>query len=351
MKITIILDAWQPLVGGGQKLFWKLASGLVGRGYQVTIIARALNYQGKKYVQDESFFDGKLKVVRIGPATSWPNLFGRLWFIFSAVPVALKTNPDIFMASSFLPGVSLQLIKLFSSRPKVLVAIGFGVSRFLIWLEKLITQVFKYDLLITDDQPFFNLMKDKRPIKYIVNGVDIPKGAPKFTQHQKGAGFTYLFVGRNESRKGLPVLRQAFIKVKKQFPEAQLKLIGPGLKKVSDEELNRTMLSADVLVLPSLREGHPLVLFEAWAHQLPVIATNVGSVARFVNADNGYLVPSGDVQALAQAMIQAQENKNLSAMGEAGYEMVKSGYTWEKTVDRYDQALKVLTMDVQNGTL
>ena len=330
-KLSIILDAWQPLVGGGQKLFWEVASGLANRDYQVTIIARALNYQGKKYDQNESFLDGRLKVVRIGPATKFNNLLGRLWFIFLSVPAALRTNPDIFLASSFLPGISLQLIKLFNRRPKVLVAIGFGAGRGLVWLENLITRWFKYDLVITDDWTF-------KPAKFIPNGVDLPQGMPV----AKSRYFTYLFVGRSEPRKGLPVLKQAFELVKKQYPQSKLELIGPGLKAVTNRELDKTMWSAHCLVLPSFREGHPLVLFEAWAHKLPVIATNVGSVARFVNNGNGYLVSAGDFSALTKAMIAAQKNKNLSAMGEAGYEMVKSGYTWGKTVKLYANSLEYL---------
>lgn len=331
MKITIILDAWQPLVGGGQKLFWKVASGLANRGYQVTIFARALSYQGKKHDQNESFLDGRLKVIRIGPATKFNNLLGRLWFIISVVPAALDSRPDIFMASSFLPGISLQLIKLFNRRPKVLVAIGFGAGRWLKWLEKLITQTFKYDLVITDDRTF-------KQAKFIPNGVDLPQGMPA----AKSRHFTYLFVGRNEPRKGIPVLRQAFLEVKKQFSDTELKLVGPGLKLLSEDELHLAMWSADILVLPSLREGHPLTLFEAWAHRLPVIATNVGSVGKFVDTSNGYLVPPNDIDTLAKAMIAARQNKNLGAMGEAGYKMVKSGYTWEKTVDHYDQVLTSL---------
>ena len=333
MKITIILDAWQPLVGGGQKLFWEIASGLVkNHNRQMTIIARALkNESGGIYDNDESFLNGKLQVIRVGPAANFHNLPARLWFILAAVPKALKTNPDIFMASSFLPGISLQLIKLFNRRPKVLVAIGFGAGRGLVWLENLITRWFKYDLVITDDWTF-------KPAKFIPNGVDLPQGMPA----AKSRYFTYLFVGRNEPRKGLPVLKQAFELAKKQYPQSKLELIGPGLKAVTNRELDKTMWSAHCLVLPSLREGHPLVLFEAWAHKLPVIATDVGSVPKFVSQINGYLVPAGDVLALAQAMIVAQENKNLSAMGEAGYQMVKSGYTWEKTVKRYAKALTSL---------
>jgi glycosyltransferase involved in cell wall biosynthesis len=110
---------------------------------------------------------------------------------------------------------------------------------------------------------------------------------------------------------------------------------------VSDEQLDKEMFKAHILVLPSWREGHPLILFEAWAHRLPVIATNVGSVAQFVSPKNGYLVPAGAVNALAQAMTEAINNQNLSKLGESGYELVKN-YTWDKTASAYANSLESL---------
>jgi glycosyltransferase involved in cell wall biosynthesis len=339
-KLVIILDAWKPLVGGGQKLFWEIATGLVkNHDYQVTIIARALvDDRGTPYTKNETFLNGKLKVVRLGPSAQFHNLVARIWFTFLAVPAALKIRPDLFMASTFLPGLTLQLIKLFSEKPNVLVAIGFGAAKSWQWLEKLITQICRYDLVISDDRQFFNLINDSCPAKYIVNGVDIPKALLS----RKSKKFTYLFVGRNEPRKGVGVLKQAFKKVKKKYPGSRLQLIGPGFKTVSQKKLDKIMWQSHCLVLPSLWEGHPLVLFEAWAHRLPVIATQVGSVPRFVNDQNGYLVPAGDVSALAKAMIAAYQNKNLAKLGENGFAMVKDKFTWKKTVQSYAQALTSL---------
>ena len=118
-------------------------------------------------------------------------------------------------------------------------------------------------------------------------------------------------------------------------------LFGPGLKLISQEQLELELFKAHCLVLPSLREGHPLILFEAWAHQLPVIATDVGSVGRFVNPKNGYLVPAGNVAALTQAMIKEINNKNIQQLGESGFNLIKN-YTWGKTAAAYDLALKLI---------
>ena len=327
MKLVFLCDAWQPIVGGGQKLFAELTSRLVkDHRCQIIVLTRSLKHEGKIFNQNETYFNHRLQIIRLGPAFGFFNFFGRLWFTIQSSFYALKFKPDIYLASTWLPAFSLQLIKLFKRTPVVLVAIGFG-SR-LQWLERLITQKFKYNLVITDDWTF-------KDAKFIPNGVDIPKKL----NLNKYTNFTFLTIARNEPRKGIPILLKAFDQVKKQFPQSQLRLFGPGFTIISQSELDQELFKAHCLVLPSLAEGHPLVLFEAWVHQLPVITTVVGSVSRFVNGDNGYLVPAGDVQALARTMKLAIQNPSLAVMGQNGYQLVSRHYSWAKTITQYHQAL------------
>ena len=321
MNLVFITDAWRPIVGGGQKLYWEVLSRLAKQGWRIIVVTRALVNN-----QSASFFHSNLKVIRLGPVLPFFNPFGRFWFTIQSFIYCLRYNPDRFMATTWFPAITLQLIKLVKKTPIVLLAIGFG-SR-LLWLEDLITRKFKYDLIITDDWVF-------KSAKFIPNGVDLPRrqaGFPKYSD------FTFLTIARNEPRKGIPILIQAFKLVKAQFPQVQLHLFGPGFKTISQEQLNQELNQSHCLIIPSLREGHPLILFEAWAHRLPVIATEIGSVSQFINQANGYLVPSGDVQALAEAMIKVLNNKKLSQLGAAGYQIVKN-YTWDKTAKQYSQLL------------
>ncbi|MFH1280579.1 MAG: glycosyltransferase family 4 protein, partial [Candidatus Beckwithbacteria bacterium] len=149
-----------------------------------------------------------------------------------------------------------------------------------------------------------------------------------------------LFIGRNEPRKGTPVLKEAFKAVNKLYPETQLKLFGPGHNPVSSKKLSTELFKAHCLVIPSLKEGHPLILFEAWAHKLPVIATKVGSIPMFVNQDNGYLISPDDQGALIRTMKLAYKNPSLSIMGQNGYQLVSSSFTWKKTVNNYYQTFQ-----------
>lgn len=338
MKLVFLCDAWQPLVGGGQKLFQEITNRLVKDHHcQITVITRALCYDKKVYAAGKTYFNHRLKIIRLGPTLGFFNLFGRFWFTFQSAGYALKFKPDIYLASTWLPAISLQLIKLFKKTPVVLIAIGFG-SR-LQWLEKLITQKLKYNLVITDDLTL-------KQAKFIPNGVNLPRLSHEVLT--KWDRFTFLTIARNEPRKGIPILLKAFDLVKKQFPQAKLRLFGPGFTTISQAKLDQELFKAHCLVLPSLAEGHPLILFEAWAHQLPVIATAVGSVSRFVNQDNGYLIPANDVQTLARTMKLAIRNPSLAVMGANGYQLVSKNYSWSQTANSYYQTLLRINKPFKN---
>jgi glycosyltransferase involved in cell wall biosynthesis len=72
------------------------------------------------------------------------------------------------------------------------------------------------------------------------------------------------------------------------------------------------------LVLPSFAEGLPVVIMEAMALGRPVISTFVAGIPELVQAgENGWLVPAGDAEALADAMQACLESstERLDAMG------------------------------------
>jgi len=70
--------------------------------------------------------------------------------------------------------------------------------------------------------------------------------------------------------------------------------------------------SADIFLLPSVSEGHSMVLLEAMASGLPIIATNIGGNRETViNGVNGLLVPPRDSDALAQSVLKLLDDEKL----------------------------------------
>lgn len=94
----------------------------------------------------------------------------------------------------------------------------------------------------------------------------------------------------------------------------------------------------DIFVLPSLSEGMPIAVLEAMATGLPVVATNVGGVSEVVeDSQTGFLVPSGNSNIMAEAIIKILNNPELAkTMGEEGKKRVKEKFSLEKMVNDYE---------------
>ncbi len=87
------------------------------------------------------------------------------------------------------------------------------------------------------------------------------------------------------------------------------------------EERRSFMESIDVFVMPSFTEGTQNSIVEAMAHQKPIIASQVGGVPDMLGDEAGLLVPPGDANALAQAMLRLANDSDLRwRMGQAAYE-------------------------------
>jgi glycosyltransferase involved in cell wall biosynthesis len=136
-----------------------------------------------------------------------------------------------------------------------------------------------------------------------------------------------LFVGTLWEWKGTDVLLRAFDRVRKDVPGATLDLVGEGsgaaalraeadrlglgsavrwLGVLPNARVRELMEEADVLCLPSRREGFPLVLLEALAAGVPAVATAVGGIPEIISRPElGEVVPPGDAEALGAALVRA----------------------------------------------
>jgi glycosyltransferase involved in cell wall biosynthesis len=100
---------------------------------------------------------------------------------------------------------------------------------------------------------------------------------------------------------------------------------------------------ADALVLPSLHECGGAVVLEAMAMAMPVIATNWGGPADYLDSSCGILVPptsrAGLVEGLSDALqVLAKQPDLRTAMGRVGRQKVVDHFDWEVKVDRIVEA-------------
>jgi glycosyltransferase involved in cell wall biosynthesis len=104
----------------------------------------------------------------------------------------------------------------------------------------------------------------------------------------------------------------------------------------------------DLFALPSRTDSFGIVILEAWANGLPVVAAAAGGLIEVVrDGETGILVPFGDVDRLASALGRLLDRlEEGRALGEAGRAQVASGYTWD---DRYETLLGRTTALVRAG--
>ena len=99
------------------------------------------------------------------------------------------------------------------------------------------------------------------------------------------------------------------------------------------------------MVLASFAEGLPVVLMEALAMQRPVLSTYIAGIPELVDSETGWLVPSGDVEALAQALaaVLAADPETLAAKGRCGAARVRERHFVATEVDRLEALFRAAT--------
>jgi len=206
----------------------------------------------------------------------------------------------------------------------------------------------------------------KELLTVVANGVDtdlfrnVPAGTREALRQSLGLGpgFTWLAVGRFEVAKDYPNMLRGFAKVRERQPQAVLLLVGRGSLQAETEALAGTlglaggvrflgvrsdvpeiMSAADGYVMSSAWEGMPIVLLEAGAAGLPIVATRVGGNEEVVlDEASGFLVPPRDHEALGLAMARLMElpEERRGAMGERGREHIRTRYGLSQVADRWE---------------
>lgn len=116
--------------------------------------------------------------------------------------------------------------------------------------------------------------------------------------------------------------------IKKQIND--LGLVGKvaHFKNIPNEKMFQLYSLADISVTPTLYEGLPLVVLEAMAAGMPIVASDVSEVPQVVkNGENGFLVPPRDPSAIAAAILKICEENLFVKMGERSKEIAKK-YDW-----------------------
>ncbi len=350
MKVAVIVDTWFPFVGGGQINAWELSKRLAQKGIEIDIITRNNGQDNLKRVKN-------INVYKLSSKTSPHDALSKIIFLLRSFIFISRGKYNLVHAHAFLPGITARLLMVFKGIPAIFTVHGTSIGTklnniFSRWLEKFILTQIRYSAQITVSQDFLKIPNINKKVFYIPNGVDVNEFNRVLNKKFKNP--TLIFVGRLHPQKNLRTLINAIVKIREKIPSIRLLIVGEGQLK---EELERQVESLElgenirflgaktrpnlilfyksshVFILPSIYEGQPLTLLEAWAAKLPVVVTKTGDCQFLVKERvNGYLINRQyDAESIAKIVILALQSRNIEKIGQNGYNLVKENFSWDKT--------------------
>lgn len=200
-------------------------------------------------------------------------------------------------------------------------------------------------------------------VRVIYNGVDFdPRGdVPPLKSNGE---FLIIGAGRVETDKGFDILIEAVARALPQVPHLRAAIFGRGVlekplrhliskrgleKQVTlhgfTTALGAALAQADLAVSASYREGVSNFILEAWAAHRPVVATAIpGSAEIVTDGVRGRLVPPGDPDQMAAAIVEAYQHPERRAQwAAAGAHAIETTFNWTRMADELERFFQELT--------
>lgn len=180
-------------------------------------------------------------------------------------------------------------------------------------------------------------------VSLIYNGIDQPSRQTEYSSIDR-----LIYAGRLVEEKGLKVLMKA---VDKGGMHLDIFGQGPLKEEIEDEMRDRDGVNVHgfvpdgpdywrggTVVLPSIwPDNLPTTLLEGLAYGLPIIASDIGGIPEIVKEQvNGFLIPPGDAEALAERANKLLDPSLYHKMAANSRELMMSRFTWEECVTKHE---------------
>jgi len=360
MRIAILVPGFPPKRAAGTEIATQtMARHLTQRGHEVHVITQLDKGLPTKST-DEGFCVHRLKAREmrfLGVMLFWIRIF---WLLRTI-------DPEVVHVQSTYITMPALLAKRFLGKPCVVWAQGSDIYHPTLLERRLTKSAIKNAnaiIALTEHMRTTMQSLHQRDVLVIPNGIDLERFAHLFKAEARSELLIeegkriIIFVGRLHPVKGVKYLIRAMRLITQAAPEARLILLGDGEEqqnlealtkelnlenfvtfqgRVSNTETPRFMVASDILVLPSLSEGFPVVVLEAMACGLPIVATDVRGVSEIVADDqNGFTVQPENPEAIADRVLQLLRDEKLrSKIGENNRCHVEQ-YSWEDVVRRLE---------------
>ena len=207
----------------------------------------------------------------------------------------------------------------------------------------------------------YSWVKSER-IRVIYNGVDSEPNSETLAPLKREGEFLIVAAGRVETDKGFDVLVNAAALVVKKTPQLRVVIFGRGdqteplKEQINNLGLNdvvklggfttnlaAALAQADLAVSSSYREGVSNFILEAWSAGVPVIATSIpGSAEIVTDGIRGRLVPPGDAEQMARAIIEAHAHPEWRATWKGnGRKAIAETFNWNVMGAKLEEFLEL----------
>lgn len=206
---------------------------------------------------------------------------------------------------------------------------------------------------------------DENRIEIVYNAIEINDS---YTVNQKPADSPVIVgvIGRLSHEKGVQVLLDALALVKDKLPPVEFRIFGDGpersalekqavTKKLDDivsfkgfvTDLNLIYGNLDMMVIPSLSEGHPLIILEAWKQAIGIVATKAGGVPEVItDGQTGLLAEVNNPESLGKRILDGLTNmQQTKQLGQNGLAELKQKYSYTAQAEQLQKLYNRIITD------
>lgn len=369
MKILIVTSDYLPHIGGIATHIYELSRNLCKLGHEITIF-----YIDRNCKNIETKKDGNILIYNIPYSDRRKHFYYRkiIKFIYD---IKLLEGKDIIHVHTLYPDFKI-INKINTKAPIVFTNHSSGFLKMITKLyniPRLQILLRKVDYIITPSIELAEksaLVKSKDKIKYISNGVDTSYFLPSELDRDKNN--FYVFCPRRIVEKNgiftlicaIPTITRKELNIRFLFC-SKLNLEDEYHKKIINfieshnirkyitflgdlplEKMKEYYQKSHLVVIPSFMEANSIACLEAMACESVVIASGVGGLSTLIeNEKNGYLVPPGDSEVLANKIIKViQHYDNIHCIRKTARDSVIKNYSWDiitrNTVDIYKKVIR-----------
>lgn len=353
LRIGLFTDTYAPQVNGVSISLQLISEGLKNRGHQVTIFApkfpgykdeqpNVMRLPSLKYLNNPPIYVAVLGT----PRSTWSLTRKHFDVLHAHSPLSVGLLAYLTASTKRLPLIYTYHTSITDYTHYLKFIGGTGLIKHgARWFSSTTTNL--GDQIVVPSPKFEKLLtkqKVRKPIHVVPNGIDLSRfqTAPQVGSLRNRLQVTpeapiLLTVGRMDPEKRLDFIVDAFVKISKQIPNAQLVFAGDGsarknleekvnaldiknkihfLGMVNRNELPNVFHDATLFLSASTTEVHPISVIEAIASGLPLVAVQDEAFEGMLENDlNGYSTPL-DVDVYADTIIKLlQDNKKLEAFG------------------------------------